>query len=212
MILEPAVKAIHASINLPNLVARPMFGGITFFSDNIPFAMYQEGDFYIRSSESRKSEHITAGRKPFVQEKRHAAKVLEVKTRYYRLSSQELVDTILLNKLAHQAYTESKQDKLEQTEVPVVRIKDLPNMQLTTERLLKGVGITTPEQMRQEGAEAIIQKLQEAQRYVSEDLIHKLQGAITGKHYLVVKNNHINNNKLPHHVAFESSAIDRNRA
>ncbi len=67
------------------------------------------------------------------------------------------------------------------------RIKDLPNLRLGTERMLKKAGITTVSELKEVGAVNAFKAMQDTQETkLNLELLWALEGALNGTHWSVV--------------------------
>ncbi|CCO44204.1 putative DNA transformation protein TfoX [Vibrio nigripulchritudo SOn1] len=179
-------QSILNRFDMPNKEMISMFGGMTFFSEQTPFACYAKGSLYLRASDKMKKKLDSSGVEPMTYLKKSSNGQHVVKTRYYPIPRDILENENSLLRAAKQACREAKEEKALQARTEV-RIKDLPNMQLNTERMLKRVGIHTTSQLREIGAQEAFSKLQCLYEELSSELYFKIEGAIVGKHYLIVK-------------------------
>ncbi|MCG9575448.1 TfoX/Sxy family DNA transformation protein [Vibrio tubiashii] len=186
MILDTMASHIEQNCGLNNLIIRSMFGGLVFFSNDVPFGLTLNGAFYIRASDETKKQFISLGYPPHSYEKGNVRSRHTVTTRYFKVPRDVTEDLQCLKSLIQEAYEQSSNEQTSNKAI-VPRIKDLPNMQLNIERMLKKVGVTTAYELEQVGAEVAYQKLRKANNQLTQDLLYKLQGAILGKHYLVIK-------------------------
>ncbi len=178
-------QRILDSIDMPNKEMRSMFGGMTFFSNGFPFAAYWNGHLYLRAGHEQKDKLDAEGVEPLTYRKENSKGGHSVKSRYYPISPELLNNTDALLSASKQAYEQARQEK-EKT-IAQTRIKDMPNMRLSIERMLKKVGIQTKTDLIKVGAKRAFSLLESEYSEISDDLYFKIEGAISGKHYLVVK-------------------------
>jgi DNA transformation protein len=81
----------------------------------------------------------------------------------------------------------AKQDKLSAESKKKRRLKDLPNMRLATERMLKKAGIQTVEQLQDVGASQAYNAIKQSQELDPKpELLWALEGAIRGEHWSLI--------------------------
>lgn len=83
---------------------------------------------------------------------------------------------------AKRAYEEAKTEILSK-KGPTVRLKDLPNLSASLERLLWRVGIKNASDLRLEGAKRCYLKLRALRGSLGINILLSLAGAISGYHY-----------------------------
>ncbi|MGD8116926.1 TfoX/Sxy family DNA transformation protein [Vibrio sp. TRT 29B02] len=178
-------QRILDSIDMPNKEMRSMFGGMTFFSNGFPFAAYWNGHLYLRVSQEEKHQLDAKGIEPLTYRKENSKGWHSVKSRYYPISAELLNNTDALLAASKQACEQARQEK--ENTIAQTRIKDMPNMRLSIERMLKKVGIHTKKDLINVGSKQAFALLESEYSEVSVNLYFKIEGAISGKHYLIVK-------------------------
>jgi DNA transformation protein len=167
---------------LGKITSHSMFGGFGLFSDNVIFAFVVESDLHIRADKVSSKEFEKQGFKPYQYVKRGFL----VTTKYYALPKALLADTNCVLKLAEDALRSAKNEKRQKLTNPVLRIKDLPNLTLSIERMLKNVGIKTVEELRKAGAIKAFHSIRVKYNNVNNDFLFVLEGAIEGHHWSVI--------------------------
>lgn len=165
-----------------NLTSRSMFGGFGIFADGTMFALVVDDKIHLRAGDDNEKEFKERGLTPYIDTKKAS---MRVSTRYYAIPNEWWQDKDMINKEAKQALIMAKRDKMKN--VKATRIKDLPNMRISTERMLRKAGITTPEALKATGAAIAFKWIQENQQStLSFDMLWALEGAISGIHARVV--------------------------
>jgi DNA transformation protein len=162
--------------------SRSMFGGFGIFVDDAMFALVVNNTLHIRSNDSTVEAFKAAGYQPYVYKKRG----FPVVTKYYALP-EELwgsVDEIL--DLANHALEQAREEKATQAEEQPSRLKDLPNLRLGTERMLKKAGISSVAELKQAGSVGAYKAIKQSNSTVSLELLWALEGALNGTHWSVV--------------------------
>ncbi len=168
---------------LGNIKSRSMFGGFGLFADETMFALVVNNQLHIRADQQTSSDFETQGLKPYVYKKRG----FPVVTKYYAISDDLWDSTDRLIEVAKQSLETAKQEKKQQASTKPNRLKDLPNLRLATERMLKKAGIDSVEQLEEEGALNAYKAIQDTHAStVSLELLWALEGAINGTHWSVV--------------------------
>ncbi|CAM2738339.1 TfoX/Sxy family DNA transformation protein [Vibrio mytili] len=179
-ILKDSMKLFEA---LGTIKSRSMFGGFGLFADETMFALVVNNQLHIRADQQSCSQFEKQGLKPYVYKKRG----FPVVTKYYAISSDLWESRERLLDVAQQSLKCAKLEKVEQANTKPTRLKDLPNLRLATERMLKKAGIESVEQLEEEGALNAYKAIQDTHSTsVSIELLWALEGAINGTHWSVV--------------------------
>lgn len=163
--------------------SRSMFGGFGIFVDETMFGLVVNDALHIRSCQLTVEQFKSAGYEPYVYKKRG----FPVVTKYFALpeSMWDSPDEIL--SIASVALTNAKEEKTAQAEEKPTRLKDLPNLRLGTERMLKKAGINSVSELKRAGAVSAFKAIQQTHSSkVSLELLWALEGAIEGKHWSVL--------------------------
>ena len=163
--------------------SRSMFGGFGIFCNDTMFALIVNDELHLRAAKQNEQEFNALGMQPYSYTKRG----FPVVTKYYAVpkawwqNTDELV--IHAKKALCIALAENKAKKMAEPD----RIKDLPNLRLSIERLLKKAGIDSVEKLQAEGALEAFKALQATHgKSVSIDLLWSLEGALTNTHWTVI--------------------------
>ena len=144
-ILKDSMKLFEV---LGTIKSRSMFGGFGLFADETMFALVVNNQLHIRADKKTSSDFETQGLKPYVYKKRG----FPVVTKYYAVSP-DLWDTPQhLVEVAKSSLETAKLEKEQQASSKPTRLKDLPNLRLATERMLKKAGIDSVTQLEEQGA------------------------------------------------------------
>ncbi|PWI35379.1 DNA transformation protein [Vibrio albus] len=163
--------------------SRSMFGGFGIFVDETMFALVVNDALHIRSCQLTTEQFKDAGYEPYVYKKRG----FPVVTKYFALPDGmwDTPDEIL--SVASVALENAKEEKTAQAEEKPTRLKDLPNLRLGTERMLKKAGINSVSELKKAGAVSAFKAIQQTHSsQVSLELLWALEGAIEGKHWSVL--------------------------
>lgn len=162
---------------------RSMFGGTGFFVDGAMFALVKEDRIYLRGGAEFTEKLVAKNCKKFIHVKKSSTAIVN----YYDITElydknegdlDLLIKKSLDNSVAEKDYRDSKLNK---------RLRDLPNLRLTIERMLKKAGIEDVDTFFSMTPEEIFRKVQEAHGYdVDIKLLWMFAGAQTGIHWTLL--------------------------
>lgn len=164
--------------------ARSMFGGFGIFIENTMFALVVNDLLHIRADDTSLPDFNNAGFSPYIYEK----KGFPVVTKYYALPTELWEEPQKILDIARTAFLNAKTEKQSQQTAKPQRIKDLPNLKLSTERMLKKAGITSVDELYDKGALHAFMAIKNTLPTSSPslELLWALEGAIEGKHWSVI--------------------------
>ncbi|WP_087022691.1 TfoX/Sxy family DNA transformation protein [Thaumasiovibrio subtropicus] len=182
-VLKTSIKLLS---RFGTIKSRSMFGGFGLFLGETMFALVVNDKLHLRANASNERQFKESQFQPYVYKKRG----FPVVTKYYAIPDTWWDDEDQIISQASLALTAAQEDKKDQeakkAKLPD-RIKDLPNLRLANERMLKKAGITTVEELVEKGALQAFRQLQDTQgESLNVELLWALEGAITGKHWSVV--------------------------
>ncbi|MCG9657934.1 TfoX/Sxy family DNA transformation protein [Vibrio mediterranei] len=164
------------------ITTQPMFSGVGYFIDGAMFGIDFDGLFYVKANGPLKQQCKQAGWQSYVYRNNQT-----IVTNYYALPEEYLHCPERLRSLITQVVAFAKfgvQSRLEKKERPT-NLKDLPNMRQSTEVLLKRIGITSVEELREVGAaQAYVWIRDRLTLDVSERLLFRLEGALVQRHWM----------------------------
>ncbi|CZF79176.1 DNA transformation protein TfoX [Grimontia celer] len=168
---------------LGKMKSRSMFGGFGVFCDETMFALVVNDQLHLRAGTANETEFKALSMEPYVYKKRG----FPVVTKYYAVPQEWWDQSDLLMDHAVKALAIAREDQQEKKTAAPSRIKDLPNLRLATERMLKKAGIESVEELQRAGAVGAYQALQKSHNdTLSLELLWALEGAIEGKHWSVI--------------------------
>ncbi|WP_025739907.1 TfoX/Sxy family DNA transformation protein [Salinivibrio socompensis] len=181
---KPALKdAMRLFAKFGNIKSRSMFGGFGLFCENTMFALVVNNTLHLRAGKENEALLKQQDLTPYVYKKRG----FPVVTKYFAIPDAWWNDQQRLLAEAKNALDVAIQDRSLKTATTPSRLKDLPNLRLATERMLKKAGIDSPEKLQKYGAVGAYKALTSAHdNTLSLELLWSLEGAITGKHWSVV--------------------------
>lgn len=169
--------------SLGKIKSRSMFGGFGIFCNDTMFALVVNNALHLRAAKQNESEFIALKMAPYTYTKRN----FPVITKYYEIPNAWWEQTDLLLNYVTQALDIASNDQKEKKSAIPTRIKDLPNLRLTTERLLRKAGIASIQELQEAGALVAFQALQKTHNdSLSLDMLWALEGALDGKHWSVI--------------------------
>ncbi|MBU2895415.1 TfoX/Sxy family DNA transformation protein [Vibrio hepatarius] len=168
---------------LGHIKSRSMFGGFGIFADDTMFALVVNDKLHIRADDKLASQFQYEGLTPYVYKKRG----FPVVTKYFALTKDVSSCQDRALSLAQSALEVAKKEKTSQEKARPTRLKDLPNLRLATERMLKKAGIDSVDNLEQTGSVEAFKAIQATHSTeVSIELLWALEGAIKGKHWSVI--------------------------
>ncbi|GAB1440342.1 TfoX/Sxy family DNA transformation protein [Providencia sp.] len=158
------------------------FGGFCLLVDDAIVGLVLDGDFYLRGCLLARSHFEASGLNRLVYSK----KGVPLEMRYYQISEQIWCNETLILQYIELAYR-SAVEELKQKKAITMRIKDLPNMNMSVERALGKIGIFQVDDLRTMGAKACFMKLKQYGKHdPSIQLLIGLAAAIEGCHSAVL--------------------------
>ncbi|NGZ66471.1 TfoX/Sxy family DNA transformation protein [Vibrio aestuarianus subsp. cardii] len=163
--------------------SRSMFGGFGIFVDDTMFALVVNDKLHIRADDMSTKRFVQQGYEPYVYKKRG----FPVVTKYFALPDNCWNNPQQILRDASVALEIAKQEREVQAQAKPDRLKDLPNLRLATERMLKKAGIESVNDLQAKGALEAYKAIQQTHSStVSLELLWALEGAIEGKHWSVI--------------------------
>lgn len=161
---------------LGNITVRSQFGGYSLAVEKVVFALITDGELYLRTSETLTSYMRKQRLSPLVIDKRG----MPVTLHYYRINEALWDDKRLLMKFSRSALTLARRQK--NARQNNIRLKDLPNLGIRMEMLLREIGIDSVGALRKAGAKNCWLRLRALNKHLGLSCLLALQGAITGHH------------------------------
>ncbi|MGF1684789.1 TfoX/Sxy family DNA transformation protein [Photobacterium minamisatsumaniensis] len=166
-----------------NVKSRSMFGGFGIFAGETMFALVVNDKLHLRANAENEQDFKQAGLKPYIYKKRG----FPVVTKHFAIPDEWWEDTTKILSQAKRSLEAAKEDKETKSKAGPERIKDLPNLRLANERMLKKAGIISVDALFEAGSINAFRALQDThQGTVSIDLLWALEGAISGQHWSVI--------------------------
>ncbi len=169
--------------SLGTIKSRSMFGGFGIFCDDTMFALVVNDRLHLRAGKQNEKEFKQLNMVPYTYKKRG----FPVITKYFEIPANWWEEEEILIGFSLRALEIAKSDQSVKKTSVATRIKDLPNLRLANERMLKKVGIDSVEKLQKEGAVRAFQALQNnTSSSLSLDMLWALEGAIDGRHWSVI--------------------------
>ena len=163
---------------------RSMFGGTGLFKQDAMFALMSADKVFIRGGDYLDDKLTDLG---FIKY-RHVKKQTTATVNYYDIThlfnnKNELLDEIVENSIkfsvSQRHYKKSSASR---------RLRDLPNMQLTLERMVKKAGVVDVDTFLELGAPEVFSKVKATYgNDVDVKLLWKFAGAIDGVHWKLIQ-------------------------
>ena len=163
---------------------RSMFGGVGLFTEDAMFSLVTEGRLYVRGGGDVDDQFEKLGCERF----KHVKKSTIATVNYFDISELfEKRPTLLLtmikeamdNSRAEREFKKSKENR---------RLRDLPNMQLTLERMIKKAGVPDVDSFFDVGAVSVFRKVNNTYGGdVDVKLLWKFAGAGSGAHWTLLQ-------------------------
>ena len=175
--IEESKKQLSA---LGKIESRTQFGGYSLSVEKVVFALVSDGELYLRASEKMQCYLQNRRLQPFIFHKRGQC----VSLNYYRVDPLLWQQSEALLELSHSSLNEAR--ALRASQLSQQRLKDLPNLSVRLEILLKEVGIASVSHLRATGARQCWILLRQKNKHLGLKTLYALQGAIIGQHQEVL--------------------------
>lgn len=163
---------------LGTLTSRSMFGGYGICKNKVMFGLVSDNKFYLRANRNLEQIFMTHGMAQFIYSKRGVPVLL----RYFHVHEALWKERAVLDALVNYSLSGAVNDIKEKNKRESTRLKDLPNLNISIERLLKRVGISSVKDLISLGAIDSYIRVRKLKKDVSSDLLFSLAGAIEGCH------------------------------
>ncbi|MDG3087960.1 TfoX/Sxy family DNA transformation protein [Vibrio hannami] len=166
--------------NFGPYLKRSMFGGTGIFLNDAMYALVIEDQLYLRGGEELDEVLTSKGCKKY----RHVKKQTTATVNYYDISELFEANDLEIETLIKRSIELSIEYKNSQKSTSNIRLRDLPNMQLTLERMVKKSGVKNVSEFISLGPEVVFRKVQdEYGKDVDTRLLWKFAGAVDGVHW-----------------------------
>ncbi|MUJ20463.1 TfoX/Sxy family DNA transformation protein [Aliivibrio fischeri] len=159
------------------ITVRPMFGCWRIFAGLIPFSAVIEDKLYFRAGDRNKDLLLIGDMDTYINE----GKGFHGAARFYRKPGGFTTEEIRQHSLLSIKSCQDEKNKLKQKTCQ--RIKNLPNMNIKMERLLKKCGITTRDQLMKVGSVDAYHEILKMNKLTDNyDILYSIDAALKGIH------------------------------
>ncbi|CAM2833779.1 TfoX/Sxy family DNA transformation protein [Vibrio mytili] len=170
--------------NFSHYQKRSMFGGIGLFSDDAMFALVSNDCCYLRGGNGLDEAFTELNCDKYKHVKRQSTATVN----YYDVTDLFESGFAGLDDLLQKSIDFSVNERKYQKSSASRRLRDLPNMQLTLERMVKKAGVDDVETFLQLGPVEVFNKVKVAYgNDVDVKLLWKFAGAIDGIHWKLLQ-------------------------
>ncbi|MGF1755061.1 TfoX/Sxy family DNA transformation protein [Vibrio makurazakiensis] len=163
---------------------RSMFGGIGLFQNEAMFALVSEEHLFIRGGSTLDKKLTLLNCEKY----KHVKKQTTATVNYYDITELFCSQSSDLDAIIRLSIDNSIQQRSFQKSSASRRLRDLPNMQLTLERMVKKAGVDDVATFMQLGAPTVFSKVRSAYgNDVDVKLLWKFAGAIDGIHWKLLQ-------------------------
>ncbi|MCK6261890.1 TfoX/Sxy family DNA transformation protein [Vibrio sp. ZSDE26] len=163
---------------------RSMFGGIGLFKNEAMFALLSGEKIFIRGGEELDTKLNALGCEKY----RHVKKQTTATVNYYDITQLFTEKQDALSEVIKTSIKLSVDQRQFQKSSASRRLRDLPNMQLTLERMVKKAGVDDVETFMNLGAAAVYSKVRNTYGTdVDVKLLWKFAGAVEGIHWKLIQ-------------------------
>ncbi|WP_032116357.1 TfoX/Sxy family DNA transformation protein [Candidatus Arsenophonus nilaparvatae] len=167
--------------NYGHIKKKPHFGGYCILVNHVIIGQVLDGEFYLRGCLFAELQFEVSGLQKLIYTKKGVPLILK----YFFINEMLWNDNLLLCYYIDLAY-KAAVEELSQKQHSNIRIKDLPNMNMSIERALGKVGISDVDYLKMLGAKVCYLKLRQKKVNLSIKLLFELAGAIEGYHIAVL--------------------------
>lgn len=174
------LKSQESLSTLGDIGYRPLFGGYSLFVGGVVFAMVSDGELYLRACEQC-TDYFTKKAAPTLK---YFKRGLPIQLNYYYVDNELWQNMGHLIQLSSYSLRSAQREKAQRNALN--RLKDLPNITLNIEIMLREAGITDTETLKYFGAKRSWIKLKNTKKVVGVKVLLALEGAICGVHEAVL--------------------------
>ena len=170
--------------NFSEYQKRSMFGGIGLFTDDAMFALVSNDCCYLRGGNGLDEVFTQLNCEKY----KHVKKQTTATVNYYDVTDLFESGYAGLDELVQKSIEYSIKERKYQKSSASRRLRDLPNMQLTLERMVKKAGVDDVETFLELGPVKVFNKVKVAYgNYVDVKLLWKFAGATDGVHWKLIQ-------------------------
>ncbi|MGR5175034.1 TfoX/Sxy family DNA transformation protein [Vibrio parahaemolyticus] len=163
---------------------RSMFGGTGLFKDGAMYALISNEKVFIRGGKGLDEKLHELMCEKF----RHVKKQSTATVNYYDVTHLFLEPSPLLKQLVQRSIDNSVNQHCSKKAFENKRLRDLPNMQLTLERMVKKAGVDDVKTFLELGAPRVFNRVKRTYgNDVDVKLLWKFAGAVDGIHWKLIQ-------------------------
>nr|WP_261600346.1 TfoX/Sxy family DNA transformation protein [Photobacterium sp. TY1-4] len=163
---------------------RSMFGGTGIFIHGAMYAILTEQSMFLRGGETLDGRLASLGCEKFKHIKRSTTAIVN----YYDITYLYLQDRVLCDEIIRESIRLSTEEKAQKSSSQGKRLRDLPNMRLTLERMVKKAGIPDVSSFVSLGAAEVYRKVRHSHgKDIDLKLLWMFAGAIEGCHWTLLE-------------------------
>ncbi|MWN06494.1 TfoX/Sxy family protein [Gilliamella sp. Pas-s95] len=160
--------------DVKDISIKTFFGGFSVNSKDTMFGWITQKDFYLRGHPDYRSIFIDLGMQPLSIKMGMSTKLLD----YYKVGDVLFNDHEKLLAMVTMVIEYTKKEQYEKGKLKEKRIKEMPNMTLSLERLLCSVGIKDVESLQEEGYLSAYYKIKQKKAAISINILFVLYSSL----------------------------------
>ncbi|WP_085247061.1 TfoX/Sxy family protein [Gilliamella mensalis] len=160
--------------DVKDISIKTFFGGFSVNSRDTMFGWITKKDFYLRGHADYRSLFIDLGMQPLSITTGMSTKLLD----YYKVNDELFKDREKLLIMVKMVIKYTKKELHEKNTIKAKRIKELPNMTLSLERLLCSVGIKDVETFQKVGYLSAYYKIKKKKEAISMNILFVLYSSL----------------------------------
>ncbi|QYN42843.1 TfoX/Sxy family protein [Gilliamella sp. ESL0443] len=163
---------------IEDISLRSFFGGFSLNSESVMFAWVDQNDVYLRAHDKYRSMFVELGMQPLDLVFDGSHKLLD----YYKASDALRQDRKKLHDIVKMVIEYAKQDLDEKVAKYQSRLKSLPNMTVSLEKLMVSSDITDIETFKEVGYLETFYRIKSKNPKLSINVLFGLYGALHDRH------------------------------
>ncbi|WP_087018802.1 TfoX/Sxy family DNA transformation protein [Thaumasiovibrio subtropicus] len=165
---------------------RSMFGGTGLFDKGAMFAIMTDDALYMRGGEVLNDRYVGLGCEKYIHVKRSST----AEVNYYNITMLMDSQPETCRELVTQTLQQARKEKDAKQAGKNVRLRDLPNMRLTLERILKKAGVPDVATFMDMGPVEVYKRVQACQGEAEIKLLWMFAGAVNNKHWTLLEDSY----------------------
>nr|WP_086938300.1 TfoX/Sxy family DNA transformation protein [Thaumasiovibrio occultus] len=161
---------------------RSMFGGTGLFDDGAMFAIMTGDALFMRGGDSLNDAYTALDCEKYIHVKRSST----AEVNYYDITDLLKARHAECDQLVKQSIELARKEKASKQAGKNVRLRDLPNMRLTLERILKKAGVPDVDTFMSMGPVEVYKKVQACQGEAEIKLLWMFAGAVKNMHWTLL--------------------------